>query len=371
MMCLVVSFTFFKHGFVRQDSGHAYHFFSIIYVILIIAFIMMINNGRQNKKNIGKVLLGIKCYMLIILVISTFVLIPFINEMHKPGAKYNLLEKPDHYKKALLFLYNETYFSNDITESQERIVRKYKASQEMFDEIQNDSVDIIPWDIALIWAQNLNWSPRPIFQSYTSYTQEVDNMNAIHFEGDEAPKFIIYSYKSIDGRYPIFDEPKTFRNILCNYEYLNRYDKFIILQFNHDVRNCSGHEEITYFSANVGDSIQVPNFKNGYLFGYIDLNYSNHGRFMNVIYKSSPAYIQFEFMDGSYSKKFRFVPDTAKNGIFLSKYAGNIHDLALIFRGQIITDIRSIKITVENSADYEKEMKIRFVGIPAKIQYLE
>ncbi|MFM5960370.1 MAG: hypothetical protein ACKOQ2_24990, partial [Dolichospermum sp.] len=39
------------------------------------------------------------------------------------------------------------------------------------------TIDIIPWEISLVPANQLNWKPRPIFQSYSAYTKTLDNFN--------------------------------------------------------------------------------------------------------------------------------------------------------------------------------------------------
>ncbi len=363
IMSLMVSVTYFKHGFVRQDIGHEYIYYLIMYVILIMVIPIIFNKRNSRNKLDNKILLGMKCYLLIILVVSGIVLFPKIIAVYKPGAELNLLEKKSSYEKAILFLNNKTFFDDVIIKSKENIIREYKASPEMFDAIRNDSVDIIPWDIALVWAKDLNWSPRPIFQSYNAYTKELDSMNAKHFEENNPPKFIIFSYKTLDRRYPIFDEPNTFRNVLCNYEHIDSYNEFIILQYDQTASNCTRYEEIKSLNAKIGEPINIPNFKNGYLFAHIDLDYSYYGKLKNTIYKSSPAYIKFELTDGNYSKKYRFIPDTAANGIFVSKYVRNIRDVEALFNSQLENNIRSVKITVENPTDYDIGMRVEFFGM--------
>ena len=100
-----------------------------------------------------------------------------------------------------------------------------KLPNEIKNKVANKSVDIIPWELSLVKANNLNWNPRPIIQSYSAYTEFLDSKNyknIIEFPRDN----IFYSFYTIDERHPFFDEPKTFFNIFCNYQFSSHISEF-------------------------------------------------------------------------------------------------------------------------------------------------
>jgi hypothetical protein len=98
-----------------------------------------------------------------------------------------------------------------------------------------NTVDIYPWNAQLLFENKLNFSPRPVFQSYNAYTKVLEEMNFNHYNTKEtAPEFVIYEFLAIDQRYPLFDEPKVNLCLLKNYTPVELFDfqerKFILLQ---------------------------------------------------------------------------------------------------------------------------------------------
>ena len=227
-----------------------------------------------------------------------------------------------------------------------------------------------PWDISLAWAYDLKWSPRPIFQSYSAYTQYLDKKNSRHFIGNNAPDVILYTGKSIDGRYPIFEEPSTFRNILLNYKYQNNSGTWIILSHSKDTDLSNRTEYLGTTEAKIGEIAEVPNY-NGYIFGYFTFDYNLFGKVVKMIYKPPPAKIKFVLKDGEITQEFRFIPGTAKNGLFLSQYADNNEEISSLLRGELRNNIKGLIIDTSNPAFYSKNITLRFVGIPKKISTSE
>ena len=214
----------------------------------------------------------------------------------------------------------------------------------------------------MCWAYDLNWSPRPVFQSYTAYTPYLDAINNQHFaDSGESPKRILYFYSSIDGRYPLFEEPKTFRTIFNNYSYVDQSNGFILL--NRSPRPVDDAEDIDLKTVKMGEPIGVPEY-NGEVFGHIDVQYTLFGSLMKTVYKPEPVYVQFHLKDGTTSQWYRFIPDNAVNGLFLSQYVGDADTLAWIFQGHLINDIHTITIRTDHPEYYEDTIQVRFVGLP-------
>ncbi len=112
-----------------------------------------------------------------------------------------------------------------------------KFSPKVLQEIKNQTVDCYPFDMVSIFANGLNWDPRPLFQSYIAYTPWLDLQNQKFFlSAKKAPEYLIwekmvtdklqYSNKidygyllndsSIDNRYLLNDEPLTIKAIFSN-----------------------------------------------------------------------------------------------------------------------------------------------------------
>lgn len=71
------------------------------------------------------------------------------------------------------------------------------------------SADVIPWDITSLLANDLTYTPRPIPQSYSAYTTELQSLNREHaLHAPTRADYLILTSKDIDGRLPIgLDSP--------------------------------------------------------------------------------------------------------------------------------------------------------------------
>jgi len=63
------------------------------------------------------------------------------------------------------------------------------------------------------------------------------------------------------------------------------------------------------------------------------------------------------------TQRYRFIPDTAENGLFLSGYIRNGTTLAEIFNGRINHDITGITIETDHPEYYMDEFPVDFYSI--------
>ena len=102
-------------------------------------------------------------------------------------------------------------------------------------DIGSSSVDIFPWEVVSLKANNLNWDPRPSPFSFETYAPQFDHANA-QFVLNNGPQFIVWhnfgfnGVQGIDGRSILWDEPATLRAILARYTYVDSNQHFILLK---------------------------------------------------------------------------------------------------------------------------------------------
>ncbi len=87
-------------------------------------------------------------------------------------------------------------------------------------ELPAGTIHVDPWDAALVWAlgRDEDWSPPPVFQSYSAYTPRLDRLNAAHLAGPDGPDVVLRLPKMIDGRNPAWDPPRHLLALACNYD---------------------------------------------------------------------------------------------------------------------------------------------------------
>ena len=350
----IILFSAFKSGFVRQD-GHILEFLGIFIIFFGILLVFLTIGSLENTKK--TLIFSILTIVFIgLFIVSIHLVLPHT-------LQSNIVTNNAHAGTLFSLMVNQNLFNQTVFIQKEKIQQDYSLNTSILENISNYSVDILPWDIALCWAYDLNWTPRPVFQSYTAYTPYLDNLNSQHFiDGTRAPERILYSYNSIDGRYPLFDEPETFRTILEHYSYVGRSGSFILLS---RTPYTSGDREVKLGSATfrMGEPVKVPAY-DGEIFGNISVHYSIWGNIEKTLFKPDPLYIRFISKTGLISKKYRFIPDTASDGLLLSQYVSNTDIFTRIFQGHMINDIQSIIIETDHPEEYSNDIGITFIGKP-------
>jgi hypothetical protein len=337
---LVFAFMTFKFGFVRHDSSHFFVFFSIM--PFLFGWIYLAH--KQDLPRLLSVLLLIVCCAM-----ASFI---FTQNLYiSQNVKSNLA--------AIKLLTHGSSYRQSLAEEYKQDLRKqYNLSSAFVADIGKDRIDIVPWEINLLYAYDMNWSPRPIFQSYSAYTKALDLLNASYYE-NSAPDMLLYTVRSIDHRYAVFDEPATFREILRNYEPVSAESGVILLR--KKVKSASFRRRtISSIEANIGKPIQIPK-TNGYLFANIRIENSLLGKAAAIVYRGEPMYVILVTDKGQ--SGYRFVPSTAQNGIFISSYIYDNQDLLNVFNGRPGKAIHYLGFTTVKKWFYKNKIKIEFFEI--------
>lgn len=359
----ILLFVEFKHGFVRHD-GHVLHFYFTYGTFFICTYLIFkydIPQTAHNNKRL--VLLAILIIGSVLLVVS----IGIVDSKLTVPKISNILS----YGEIFPLIFDKSYEVNKTSEHLAYLKSYHALDEYTIQHIGNKTMDVIPWDLMIPWLYDFNWSPSPMPWAFQVYSPQIDELNVQHFlDEKEAPQEILYAYKSIDNRYPLFDEPLTFATILKNYQYTHTSNDHVLLSRS-PRQDIGEKEDLGTVVVDIGKPIKIPKYDKGYVFAQVDLEFSTLGKVLIAMYKPSQAHVMFKFSDSTYSKEFRFIPGVSSGGVFVSQYVDNIHDLESIFSGKITPNIDKIIVWVDNPADYEKSIQVKFVGVPAQVSIQE
>jgi hypothetical protein len=342
-------FVSFKHGFIRHDE-HVNIFFANTLLVLCIIWI-------ANKKQFTLLQHCLSLTLICVLIGFIFkgdqkLIIPDF------GGKFKIVRSA-----ASLATTDATNKARLLEGVKQRIRAIYSLNNETLRYVDNKTVDIMPWEISMAFAYGMKWTPRPVFQCYSAYTDKLDMLNSKYFESADAPEILIYALYFMDGRYPLFDSPATFRTILRNYKPVFIDDKYIILR-KADTHSPPSSKIISVLDTKIGRPIPVPKIKNGYLFANIDMDYNLLGKIAKLFYKAPGVKIRLTGNRGVSERRFIF--SSARNGIFLSQYVLNVRELFDVWQGKMDDryDLNSITIFVNYPCFYGKNIRVEFFEVP-------
>ena len=304
-------FVLYKQSFVRADGGHVYDFFIYLPLLLLCNLDFHIYNNKWFLKVITLIIL----------------LIPF---------KFLALEqdktveiKGKFPKSNYIFEFNK--FTT--TSGMHLMPNDYKLPNSVLQKIGNNTVDVLPWNILLLLQNNLNYHPRPVLQSYSAYTQYLENMNFEHYNSKNAPEFVIYEVAGIDNRYAFFDESKVNVALIKNYLLIETFDfdgrKVQLLQKKQDFKPIKLEKIKEY--AMLLNSPLVPQKD---VFYEIGIYNSLSGKITSLFSHAPEIRLEMKTSDG-YIKEYRTSKMLLETGIFCNQYISETKSLNSLFDSKI------------------------------------
>lgn len=195
LLFLISLYVLFKQSFVRADDSHIREFYYSFLLLLFCGTDICIK--KINRYTILPLL---------------FLIIIPINFVYKLDSNAFPIKE-----KASKNAYIEGFLNFTATSGFHLFPNDNQLPKEILNKIGNNTVDAYPWNTQLLLENKLNFLPRPVFQSYTAYTPDLEEKNFEHYNSKKAPKYVIYDFCSVDNRYPLFDETKVNFLLKTNY----------------------------------------------------------------------------------------------------------------------------------------------------------
>lgn len=309
-LLLLPAFAMWKYGLGRQDI---YHYATMLQFFIVFWGLMITLSERFKLRNL----------VLAAISISLF----YSNMQHIIAPEYRPLKVEingiNNFSETVI---QHAEFRKRHSEISARNLADNTIPAEIRTLIGEASVDVYPWELSFIPANNLNWKPRTTLQS-GSFSRWLDRRNADDFCRIKGPEFLIFHFVkdkwggdlgSIDGRYLLNDNPLTIYNILNHYDLIQKTGKFLLFRKNqHDRLKPAETSDEQYVGWN--QWIDVPDYSGKIVRMKIAAETSLKGKWIGFWYKTSPYYVDYRMDDGK-MLSFRFIPDNARDGIWINPF---------------------------------------------------
>jgi len=300
-------FVLYKQAFVRADVDHIRDFF--IYVPLII--LCNFDLHEYFKTNILKIsfvfALAIPFYFLIV------------------DQKLNLDIKSKFPKSEYVSRFNSFNPTPGIFLTPSNSV----LPASVINKIGTKTIDVYPWNIQLLLENKLNYTPRPILQSYTVYTPYLEQMNFEFYNSSRAPEFVIYDFAAIDGRYPLFDESKVNLTYIKNYNVAEIFDfegrKVALLQKKSDFKPIK-FEKVKEYAM----FLETPLVPKKDIYYEIGIYNNITGKIVSIFQHAPEIRLEIKLKDGTI-REFRTSKLLLETGLFSDKFIGNTSEFISLF----------------------------------------
>jgi hypothetical protein len=230
--------------------------------------------------------------------------------------------------------------------------------------IGDATVDVYPSDISLIVANRLNWSPRYVLQSYAAYHPALDALDAEHYRGPRAPRFILFRYDSIDWQHPCLVDSQTWLEIYRWYDLAAAdYASDLLLLERRPAPRFGEPELIESRTIEFDQELILPQAENGLLLLRADMRLNLPGKIRGLLYKQDPPWLRIEYVDGEV-KWNRLVWRNLAGGALVSDLPRNLGAVSAALGGKRSDRVRALKFAAPRQRlGYEREIKIELLSI--------
>lgn len=178
------------------------------------------------------------------------------------------------------------------------------------------AVDAIPFDVAPLIASGLDYRPRPVVQSYSSYTPALQRRDLAYLTGPRAPETLFLSVWDIDARLPTLATGPLLPVIGQRYDTVGSDPLGVILKRRATPRPMSVRRTTTY-SLPLETWVAAPSGEGRLLMARIKVNRTLAGRLVGFVYREPLMAIHLRTASGR-EVAYRFVPDMAQLGVAVS-----------------------------------------------------
>jgi hypothetical protein len=113
-----------------------------------------------------------------------------------------------------------------------------------------------PWDISAVWANGLVWRPAPVFQTYSAYTPDLDDLNARSLVDTSDVGVLRLEDKGLDGRDPTWESPRYEMTLNCSFFVAAQVSKWQALR--RAPTSCGHPHFLGEVQAKPGQAVAVP-----------------------------------------------------------------------------------------------------------------
>ena len=315
-----VFFITFKAAFTRHDSHALQAFFNIMPLVLIFTAVLW-SQIRQSCWRWGKIKLTGTVFWsagLAILLVMSYTVLDRYLYFESGGYVSNALKSPGQKITSIIYqVTNRNNFKANIELNKQRVQKSNLLPP------TSGTVDLYPNEVASIFAYNLPYQPRPVFQSFAAYTDKLARLNAEHLTSPDAADSILFDLNPIDGHLASFEDGLSWLELLTRYDITNIEGRYLLLQRSPQPRQYD-LAPLDRQTVAVGEWYEMPDHSEP-VWAKLDLEPNLWGKLAAVALRLPNLYLEIETADGM-QVKYRAVGDLLDTGFLISPVLSNRWD---------------------------------------------
>lgn len=341
MLVLGMAFTLFvafKAGFVRQD-GH---------ILVTIGVLLMLSYGISLYANVIAII-ATWCAM-----VTVWCLIAPSNFDRTPRFVWN--EVAAHWVNTISGIHQRIAHPERFIEQYEKAKEKIRLEHPL--PLATGTVDLYPTELSTIFAHDLNWSGRPIPQSYSVYDTSLDDKNVAHLRGGNAPDTVFFSFSPIDDRLPAIEDAGSVLELLAGYTVSAIESPYLVLKKRMGERGASldlDHQKAV--PGEFGKAIELDPLRPVWM--QADIQPTLLGKLVAGVFRLPQLQIEMTFDNGAVIRK-RVIPKITSTGFIVAPYLAVAEDFAALAAGvDLGAKVKSVRFLSEQKYLWKNDFEVR------------
>jgi hypothetical protein len=353
------TFVAWKHAFVRQDPNHVYFLVTFGGFVLALLFVDSAPGRRRWSRGI---VFAVAALLLGMTSASRWTggMDSLRSVVRRAAEPFSL-----HGLRALRDLADLGAYRSGVERASEERLRAAILPQGLRERIGQATVDVYPWDSAYVWANGLAWRPRPLTATFSSLGPGLDLRDARFFESPARPRFVLWHAAgvwSFDGRHVFWDEPHTLRALLGGYDAVASEGGVTLLEARGSFR-FSALETLGGATTGWNRWLDAPRAA-GILLVAATFERSLTARTLRLLFREEPVFLSLRLATGG-EVRYRFAPDHAASGLWVSPLPVSGPDLHSLLRGGPLGRVVAIRFDGGPGVALSSEIRVTWLAMAA------
>jgi hypothetical protein len=323
-----VFFLIFKSGFLRYHLSRVNSIAAVLGVLALCHLGFMVRDRRKLLRVVTSLVALVVCLVLSVGLQRT---------KDGPGIRkfiWYAVHQPGWQKKWI------THSIKDPALMKKKHEKKIKSVREAFPmTVPPGPTDWFGNSQGVLIAHGFEYRPRPVFQSFVTYTPKLAKMNGDFYAGANAPQNVIVDLRKAVGDYPSgLLDARAFLELFQRYRPIAIFDGFkhkpsSVLVLQRRPREPFRLEQVFACNAELGEEISIAEYsEKTALWAEIDPEETLIAKLGRTVYKLPQMHIGLSMVGDLESKSYKFAAAPARGGFLLSPQIGSVEEMERLMR---------------------------------------
>ncbi|MCC6415533.1 MAG: hypothetical protein IT582_06465 [Opitutaceae bacterium] len=342
-----------KHGFIRAD-GHQVGWYYAVLTVAVTSPLLLGDGIRWlRRKQVVLFATGLLCLTSMESVLPSLV----------RGILAASQDKVDRHVSFAL----GNAFTRDLYDSKLAAAQNIAALPKIKAVVGDRPVDVLGFEQAVALFNGFNYTPRPVFQSYSAYTPYLARLNARFFAGDRAPDFVLLKLQTLDHRLPTMDDSLALRLLVERYRFILSERGFTLWQRRPEPYDAAAFAPtpVRTDTHRFGETISLSDLAERDLWVQIDYRFSLLGKLRRFFLRPAEVYLHATDTRGV-TTAYRLPAPIGRTGFMLNPLVDNLLEFMRAHGGNPSRRIASIRLdTSPHDRDCVRaEFQLRLSTLP-------